>query len=195
MSTPFASYGVHHAAQIGISVEPLVQLAGQTPAGNTTPSSVETFAEFTKKMLESFYNYASSFAVTQPQMTPNPTQTFVPLSTLTSWFSNFERKLQQNPYFWRSWNSLNFKLVLCKLYAIGFCLLAWCLLLFHLLLYCDWKYGWPLTSSVPGPRVLATTNSIWIFAIMYSVNEIFCFSFTLLEATEGTEEIWSFNSV
>ncbi|ELU03246.1 hypothetical protein CAPTEDRAFT_191635 [Capitella teleta] len=100
--TPFATYGVNHAAQIGISAEPLDQLSGHTPAANTVPSAAESFTEFSKRMLENFYNYASSFAITQAQMTPTPSQTYVPLSTLTSWFSNFERKLQQNPYFWRS---------------------------------------------------------------------------------------------
>lgn len=34
-------------------------------------------------------------------MTPNPTETFVPLSTVQQWYTNFERRLQQNPNFWK----------------------------------------------------------------------------------------------
>ena len=91
-----------HLAQIGISVEPLAQLAQQTPVTSTSEMSIAPFVEFSTKMLESFFNYASSFAVQQAQMVPNPTETFVPLSTLQKWFENFQRRLQQNPYFWKS---------------------------------------------------------------------------------------------
>ena len=91
-----------HIAKIGISVEPLDQLSQQTPATNTTASSVSTFMEFTTKMLENFYNYASSFSLMQSQMTPNPSETYVPLSTLQTWFNNFQRKLQHDPNFWKS---------------------------------------------------------------------------------------------
>ena len=103
-ANPFGQFGSQqsHMAQVGISVEPLDQLAQQTPALNTAPSAVNSFVEFSSKMLESFYNYASSFAVTQAQMTPNPTETFVPISTLQNWFVNFQRRLQQNPNFWKS---------------------------------------------------------------------------------------------
>ncbi|XP_052798792.1 protein OPI10 homolog isoform X2 [Mya arenaria] len=91
-----------HLAQIGISVEPESQLAQQTPASIASTSAVEPFVEFSKKMCENVYNFMSSFALTQPQMTPNPTETFVPLSKLSQWYENFQRRLEQNPYFWRS---------------------------------------------------------------------------------------------
>ncbi|XP_046360663.1 protein Hikeshi-like [Haliotis cracherodii] len=91
-----------HNAQIGISVEPLAQLAQQTPVTQATVSSVESFVEYSRKMLENFFNFASSFAVTQSQMTPNPSETFVPISTLQKWFENFQRRLEQNPNFWRT---------------------------------------------------------------------------------------------
>jgi hypothetical protein len=96
------SHQQSHLAQIGISVEPLEQLAQQVPITQATAPSLPAFVEFTAKMLESFFNYASSFAVTQSQMNPNPNETFVPLSTLKTWFENFQRRLQQNPYFWKS---------------------------------------------------------------------------------------------
>ena len=91
-----------HLAQIGVSVEPLNQLEQQTLASNTIPSKMSNFMEFSSKMLESFYNYASSFAQTQAQMTPQPQESFVPLSVLQNWYKNFERKMQHNPNFWKS---------------------------------------------------------------------------------------------
>ena len=45
--------------------------------------------EFSSKMLESFYNYASSFAQTQAQMIPQPQETFVPLSVFTKLVQKF----------------------------------------------------------------------------------------------------------
>ncbi|XP_036148719.1 protein OPI10 homolog [Monomorium pharaonis] len=91
---------ISHFAQIGVSVEPLAVIEQQvtTVAATTTNS----FMEFVQKMLTSFVNYVTSFTVTQAQMTPNPTENFVPLSTLQGWYETFERRLQQNPNFWKS---------------------------------------------------------------------------------------------
>ncbi|EGI69866.1 PREDICTED: protein OPI10 homolog [Acromyrmex echinatior] len=91
---------ISHFAQIGVSVDPLTVIEQQiaTVAATTTSSSLE----FVQKMLTSFVNYVTSFTVTQAQMTPNPTENFVPLSTLQSWYETFERRLQQNPNFWKS---------------------------------------------------------------------------------------------
>ncbi|XP_024882456.1 protein OPI10 homolog [Temnothorax curvispinosus] len=91
---------ISHFAQIGVSVEPLAVIEQQvaTVAATTTNS----FVEFVQKMLTSFVNYVTSFTVTQGQMTPNPTENYVPLSTLQSWYETFERRLQQNPNFWKS---------------------------------------------------------------------------------------------
>ena len=91
-----------HVAQIGISAEPLDQLAQQTPATLSGVTTVEPFVEFSKKMCENLFNYGASFSQTQSQMTPNPAELFVPLSKLQQWYNNFLRKLEQNPYFWRS---------------------------------------------------------------------------------------------
>ncbi|KAK6191412.1 hypothetical protein SNE40_003107 [Patella caerulea] len=100
---PFSSLSVGptHVAQIGISIEPIVQLAQQTPESISTPLSVKSFSEFAPKMLENFYNFASSFAIQQSQMTPNPTETYVPLSTLHKWFETYQRRLEKNPDFWK----------------------------------------------------------------------------------------------
>ena len=93
---------ISHMAQIGISIETLDQLSQQTPSSQATVSTAETFVEFSRKMLENFFNFATSFTQSQSQMTPNPTETYVPLSTVQTWYENFQRRLQQNPFFWRS---------------------------------------------------------------------------------------------
>ena len=89
-------------AQIGISVEPLDQLAQQTPASQSTPSSLNSLVEYTQKMLGNFFNYASSFAITQAQMTPNPSESFVPLSVVQRWYENYQRKMANDPNFWKN---------------------------------------------------------------------------------------------
>lgn len=89
-------------AQVGVSVEALDQLAQQIPASSAAVSTVTSSLEFTQKMLDSLYNFASSFAVSQAQMTPNPTETFIPSSCLLRWYENFQRRLAQNPNFWKN---------------------------------------------------------------------------------------------
>ncbi|EZA59525.1 protein OPI10 homolog [Ooceraea biroi] len=91
---------ISHVAQIGVSVEPLTVIGQQTAAVTATTNN--SFMEFVQKMMTSFVNYVSSFTVTQTQMTPNPTENFVPLSVLQNWYETFERRLQQNPNFWKS---------------------------------------------------------------------------------------------
>lgn len=103
MGEVFGSQGISHTAQIGISFEPEQQILAQVPA-TQTPS---TYLQFGQKILENFFNFASSFAVTQAQMQPNPLETFVPLSTLQQWFINFQRRLEQNPNFWKNWYDAN----------------------------------------------------------------------------------------
>lgn len=91
---------ISHVAQIGISVEPLTIIEQQAALAkaNSTSSTIE----FAQKMISSFLNYVSSFSVTQSQMTPNPAENFVPLSTVQGWYETFERRLQQNPNFWKA---------------------------------------------------------------------------------------------
>ena len=97
-----AAGDANNCAQIGISVEALDQLLSQTPAANTSVSTVESFVQFSTKMVENLFNYVSSFALTQAQMVPNPSETFVPLSSLHSWYSSFKRKLEFDPNFWKN---------------------------------------------------------------------------------------------
>lgn len=88
-------------AMVGISVEPLVDIEGQTPAAQTEAANVSTFMEFSQKMLENLFNFASSFAMSASDMRQRPGESYVPLSALQQWYTNFERRLQQNPNFWR----------------------------------------------------------------------------------------------
>ncbi|KAM4540589.1 protein Hikeshi [Fundulus diaphanus] len=89
-------------AQVGVSVETLDQLAQQIPLSSAAVSTVDTFMQFTQKMLDSLYNFASSFALSQAQMTPNPTETFIPSSCILKWYENFQRRMAQNPNFWKN---------------------------------------------------------------------------------------------
>ncbi|XP_055614213.1 protein OPI10 homolog [Uranotaenia lowii] len=89
---------ISHIAQIGVSIEPEASLVQQTPVTTTT----DTYYQFGQKMLENFFNFVSSFSISQSQMVPNPQETFVPLSTVQTWFTNFQRRLEQNPNFWKS---------------------------------------------------------------------------------------------
>ncbi|XP_041128669.1 protein Hikeshi isoform X1 [Polyodon spathula] len=89
-------------AQVGVSIEPLEQLVQQTPVASATVSTVDSFTQFTQKMMDSLYNFSSSFAVTQAQMTPNPSEMFIPASVILKWYENFQRRMVQNPNFWKS---------------------------------------------------------------------------------------------
>ncbi|CAH0552605.1 unnamed protein product [Brassicogethes aeneus] len=93
----FGQSHIVHNAQLGISVEPLSNLQ-EIPSPNNTLSNL-TFAQ---KMLENFMNYVLSYSISQTNMIPDPTATYVPLSTVQNWYTNFERRLQQNPNFWKS---------------------------------------------------------------------------------------------
>ena len=92
---------ISHMMQVGISIESLDTIAQQTCASGAEPSKAPSFQEFCQKMLENFFNYASSFAVTPSQIPAGMSETFVPASTLQNWFSNFQRRLAQNPNFWK----------------------------------------------------------------------------------------------
>ncbi|XP_041827275.1 protein Hikeshi [Melanotaenia boesemani] len=89
-------------AQVGVSVESLDQLAQQIPVTSAAVSTVDSFLQFTQKMLDSLYNFASSFAVSQAQMNPHPTETFIPSSCILKWYENFQRRMAQNPNFWKN---------------------------------------------------------------------------------------------
>ena len=65
-------------------------------------SSVPAALEFSQKMVESLLNYTASFAISADQARIKSNETYVPFSAVQNWFTNFERRLQQNPNFWRN---------------------------------------------------------------------------------------------
>lgn len=100
---PFGTMAsTHSVSQVGVSVEALEQLAQQIPVSCAAVSTVDSFLLFTQKMLDSLYNFASSFAVSQAQMTPNPSETFIPSRCILKWYENFQRRMTQNPNFWKN---------------------------------------------------------------------------------------------
>ncbi|KAJ2946790.1 hypothetical protein O0L34_g12853 [Tuta absoluta] len=94
----FGHQQICHNVQIGISIEPEcnVQLFESSVA-----KQQEDYVTFAQKMLENLVNFVASFSVTQDQMTPTPGVSYIPLNTLHTWYQNFERRLQQNPNFWK----------------------------------------------------------------------------------------------
>ncbi|XP_067936097.1 protein Hikeshi-like [Watersipora subatra] len=99
-SNPFSAHSTH-VAQVGISVESCEQLSQQTPVSGSTPSTANSYAEFTQKMAENFFNFAGSFAISQSQMSPQPNMTFVPFNVVEQWYNNMKRKLEVNPEWWK----------------------------------------------------------------------------------------------
>ncbi|XP_077548920.1 protein OPI10 homolog [Haemaphysalis longicornis] len=96
----FSAHGFSSVAQLGISVEPLAQIQFQAPAsGDATAATSQT--EFCTKMAESLFNHLASYAgsVTVPT---HPNENFFPLRALEQWYSNFRRRLEQNPNFWKA---------------------------------------------------------------------------------------------
>ena len=106
-TNPFSSQLMHSLcsptnAQIGIMVEPLAEISQKTVSPDTVASQVQSFTEFSQKMLENFFNYASSFAVSPGQGMLQPSATYIPMDVLQKWYTNFERRLQANPQFWKT---------------------------------------------------------------------------------------------
>ncbi|OWR48974.1 protein OPI10 homolog [Danaus plexippus] len=95
----FGNQQICNNAQIGISIEPE---ANVHMLPNSDAQQLNSYVTFAQKMLESLVNFVASFSVTQEQMTPTPGVSYIPLTTLHTWYQNFERRLQQNPNFWKN---------------------------------------------------------------------------------------------
>ena len=105
VATPFGGsmFTPHStAAQIGISLEPLQQILQMTPVPHSTPSPHDSFSIMATKMLENFSEFAASYSVTQAQMIPMPSESFIPVSVLNEWAVRFEKRLKEDPNFWKS---------------------------------------------------------------------------------------------
>ena len=105
--TPFGqemmdTVGHHSTAMVGLRVEPLDQLAQETPASGTQASSLSNMSEFSQKMLENLFNFASSYAVDPTRSALTPGETYIPAAALRQWYSNFQRRLSLNPNFWKT---------------------------------------------------------------------------------------------
>ncbi len=82
---------------LGISVETLPQLDQQVPPNDVIPSTVASNVEFVTKMLNNFVNYVTSFV----QNVPGTSEQIVPLSIIQTWYNNFQRRITENPNFWK----------------------------------------------------------------------------------------------
>lgn len=102
MDTMAAAGQQHTHAQVAIMVEPVSEIIQKVPASNTEASTVDNFTDFSQKMLENFFNYASSFCVTPATSPIDPSATYVPMAVLQQWYTNFQRRLQANPQFWKT---------------------------------------------------------------------------------------------
>lgn len=80
-----------------ICLEPLANIQEIIPVDNPN-----THVNFAHKMLENFMNYVLSYTINQAAMVPDPSANYVPLSTVQHWYNNFERRLTQNPNFWKN---------------------------------------------------------------------------------------------
>ena len=90
-------------AKIGISFELLAEVEQKTRSTICTDASTTSmFVEFTQKMLINVYNYCSSFAKKQSEMTPEPNESFVPLSALQKWYDTFQRRMTIDQNFWKT---------------------------------------------------------------------------------------------
>ncbi|XP_048005242.1 protein OPI10 homolog [Leguminivora glycinivorella] len=94
----FGAPKICHNAQIGVAIEPEANVSLLA----SSVAQQNSYVTFAQKMLENLINFVGSFAVTQEQMSPTPGVSYIPLSTLQTWYQNFERRLQQNPNFWKN---------------------------------------------------------------------------------------------
>lgn len=92
-----------NSAQIGISFESIIDAEQKTPSTlSADPSTVNSLVEFTQKMLSNVYNYCSSYAKKQVEMTPDLSETFIPMSAFQKWYETFQRRMTLDPNFWKA---------------------------------------------------------------------------------------------
>uniref|UniRef100_A0A914CMI7 Hikeshi-like domain-containing protein n=1 Tax=Acrobeloides nanus TaxID=290746 RepID=A0A914CMI7_9BILA len=88
--------------QMGIQVEPLAAIEQKIPAEGTAASQQSQFHEFAEKMVRNFVNFAQSFVVTVPRPeNPSTSAEVIPVNVIENWYNNFNRRLRENPNFWK----------------------------------------------------------------------------------------------
>ena len=115
----YIAYSIYDKTNLGIIVEPINEIRQRIEPEKTQPAEQvkyscadlehikffqSSIAQFAEKMLSNFVNYVQSFAVSLPKpgsMT-GQTEEYVPARAVTEWFSNFQRRLQLDPNFWKS---------------------------------------------------------------------------------------------
>ncbi|KAA0187874.1 hypothetical protein FBUS_05531 [Fasciolopsis buskii] len=93
---PYGEVGVE--AQLGISVEPLVDLPQRNEGFESESTGVDTMTRFTRFAAESLFNYVSSFA----HDSFSSQDPLVPISSIKRWFDTILRKLSVDPNFWKN---------------------------------------------------------------------------------------------
>uniref|UniRef100_L7LZI1 Uncharacterized protein n=1 Tax=Rhipicephalus pulchellus TaxID=72859 RepID=L7LZI1_RHIPC len=93
----FSAHGFSSVAQLGISVEPLAQIQFQA-SSPADAMAVDSHTEFCTKMAESLFNHLASYGGSVAVPT-HPGESFFPMRALEQWYSNFRRRLEQNPNF------------------------------------------------------------------------------------------------
>uniref|UniRef100_A0A0R3WIT0 DUF775 domain-containing protein n=1 Tax=Hydatigena taeniaeformis TaxID=6205 RepID=A0A0R3WIT0_HYDTA len=93
------SSGNSVTAQVGISLEPLAELVGQTSAiGNSSNSgSMDDNMRFTQFAAENLFHFVAGCA----QEVPGSSEAYVPMSSIKRWFETIRRKLSLDPNFWK----------------------------------------------------------------------------------------------
>lgn len=87
------------AARVGISLESLIDLSGQTPAVENTSNSTKLGdnIEFALFAAENLFNFAASCA----QEVTGTSEAYVPLSAVKRWLETIQRKLSFDSNFWK----------------------------------------------------------------------------------------------
>ncbi|KAL5967113.1 Protein Hikeshi [Taenia solium] len=93
------SIGNMVTAQLGISIELLAELAGQTSAIENSSNSavVDDNMRFTQFAAENLYHFAAGCA----QEVPGTSEAYVPISAVKRWYDTIWRKLSLDPNFWK----------------------------------------------------------------------------------------------
>lgn len=104
---PTTGLAVPVPAQLGISIEPLVDIDSLAKGKESESKAVgvNDYYEFAVKLLQSFFHYAQSWVKTVPGTAPDGRQSVeavVPAGVLNAWFETFQRKLERDPEFWRN---------------------------------------------------------------------------------------------